>query len=227
MLNIPSWLPEIVGLWKIGGQYQERQNQINAINLIKTERRQRLFSCCLAKRVLPIYNEQYPDDFRLYDIIKIAEQYADGIVDDDELTKALTLAREIYFETRGAASAAVALVIEASAATAARRCGVSVAGLVVSVVVDLVAVAVAAEELINQSRLYGLFLPVEIDLNWKTNSVTELANQFYNGNTTIAPILADELEETGCNNTLWLRILRECPEVYHKGMIFIDNLIGK
>ena len=89
------------------------------------------------------------------------------------------------------------------------------------------ALAAALAERINQSRLYGLFLPVEIDINWKTNSVTELATQFYNGDTTIAPILADELEETGCNNTLWLRILRECPEVYHKGMTFIDNLLDK
>ena len=170
MLNIPNWIPEVEGLWKIGGRYQKRQNRIYFINLIKTERRQRLFSCCLALR---------------------------------------NLAREIYLETRGAASTAVALVIEASAA-----------GLVVSVAAALV-------ERINQSRLYGLFLPVEIDINWKTNSVTELATQFYNGNTTIAPILADELEEVGCDNQLWLRILRECPEVYHKGMTFIDNLLGK
>ena len=219
MLNIPSWLPEIVGLWKIGGQYQERQNRIDAINLIGTERRQRLFGCCLAKRVLPIYNEQYPDYFRLYDIIKTIEQYADGIVGRDELTKAQNLAREIYF------------VAEVSAGLVVAGLAVSAVVLVESVAawmvaVWMVAVSVSVEK-INQSRLYGLFLPVEIDLNWKTNSVTELANQFYNGNTTIAPILADELEETGCDNKFWLRIFRECPEVYHKGMTFIDNLIGK
>ena len=231
---IPDWLPEIVGLWKIGGQYQECQNRIKAITLIKTERRQRLFGCCLALRVLPIYNKQYPDDFRLYDIIKIAEQYADDIIGRDELTKAQNLAREIYLAAANVvpvvatAAASVAVVSADKASSVSVVSTVAVQAVVESVAVDLrVAMVAVSVERINQSRLYGLFLPVKIDIDWRTNSVTELANQFYNGDTTIAPILADELEEVGCNNTLWLHILRECPEVYHKGMTFIDNLIDK
>ena len=219
-MNIPDWIPEVVGLWESGGQYQERQK-----TLIKTERRQRLFSCCLIKRLLPIYNNQYPNDFRLYDIIKIAEQYADDEF-GSELAKAHYKVIEIYREIR-IESTILQLAVLSVISAVETAVLVGTTGFQATVLGSVAKAATSRVERINQSRLYGLFLPVKIDINWKTNSVTELAYQFYNGNTTIAPILADELEETGCDNKFWLRILRECPEVYHKGMTFIDNLIGK
>ena len=250
---IPDLLPEATNLWQIDRHNEPsvaqrvntthliygQENRIKAINLIETERRQRLFGCCLIKRLFPLLMINADSESgqasnyyqsRISEIIDSVEQYSDE-GDRNQLHSASTITHAIYnkiiFDLYHGET--IISMVQNLVTLETNFVPTNIERLLLSMTLttNLIAKTPIETEQICQSQLYALFLPVEIDINWKTNSVTELATQFYNGNTTIAPILADELEETGCNNTLWLRILRECPEVYHKGMTFIDNLLGK
>ena len=74
----------------------------------------RLFACQCARRVLPIFEEKYPEDDRPRKAIKAAEAFALGRIDKAELAKAAAYAAY-------AADAAYATYVAARAANAAAR----------------------------------------------------------------------------------------------------------
>lgn len=61
---------------------------------------------------------------------------------------------------------------------------------------------------------------------WRTYETANLAEQIAAGDLSLAPILGDLLNDLGCDNQVWLRILRECPEIIRPGMWFWDRLRG-
>ncbi len=62
--------------------------------------------------------------------------------------------------------------------------------------------------------------------DWRTEATADLAKQIAEGNLGLAGVLADELQDEECDNHVWLRILRECPEIIRPGMWFWDRLRG-
>ncbi len=62
--------------------------------------------------------------------------------------------------------------------------------------------------------------------DWRTEATANLAEQIATGNFGLAGVLADELQDKECDNHVWLRILRECPEIIRPGMWFWDRLRG-
>jgi hypothetical protein len=62
--------------------------------------------------------------------------------------------------------------------------------------------------------------------DWRTEATANLAEHIAEGNLGLAGVLADELQDAGCDNEVWLRILRECPEIIRPGMWFWDRLRG-
>ncbi len=61
---------------------------------------------------------------------------------------------------------------------------------------------------------------------WRTEATANLAEQIAEGNLGLAGPLHDVLYDLGCDNEVWLRILRECPEIIRPGMWFWDRLRG-
>jgi hypothetical protein len=62
--------------------------------------------------------------------------------------------------------------------------------------------------------------------DWRTEATANLAEQIAAGNLGLAGVLHDDLYDLGCDNEVWLRILRECPEIIRPGMWFWDRLRG-
>jgi len=71
------------------------------------------------------------------------------------------------------------------------------------------------------------FRPVKLDLTWLTPTVVKLAQQIYEDRAyDRLLLLADVLEEAGCDNT---EILNHCrgPEPHVRGCWVVDPLLGK
>jgi hypothetical protein len=71
------------------------------------------------------------------------------------------------------------------------------------------------------------FRPVTIDSSWLTRTVTNLAQAIYTDRVfDRMPILADALEEAGCNNA---EILQHCrqPGIHVRGCWVVDLVLGK
>jgi len=71
------------------------------------------------------------------------------------------------------------------------------------------------------------FRPITIDPSWLTSTVLALARQMYDSRDSSAmPILADALQDAGCDNE---QILNHCrqPGVHVRGCFVVDLLLNK
>ncbi len=71
------------------------------------------------------------------------------------------------------------------------------------------------------------FRPVTFDLAWRTSTITALAQQMYDSRDfTPMPILADALQDAGCENA---DILTHCrgPGPHVRGCWVVDLVLGK
>jgi hypothetical protein len=179
-----------------------------------------------------------PDD-RLGGLIGIAERFADGHADDIELSGAIGIANEVVewearhdmASWRSHAAAVVAATVrfpteeyvaideyvawaqighrEADEARSApNRAKQTLANLV--------------RELVgNPSH------PVSFSLEWRTDTAVTLARQMYqSGDFSAMPILADALQDAGCNSA---EILDHCrgPGPHVRGCWVVDLVLGK
>jgi len=71
------------------------------------------------------------------------------------------------------------------------------------------------------------FRPITLDLSWLTSTVTSLANAIYTDRAfDRMPILADALEDSGCNNADILDHCRQ-PAEHCRGCWALDLVLGK
>ncbi|OAI46028.1 hypothetical protein AYO44_12155 [Planctomycetaceae bacterium SCGC AG-212-F19] len=71
------------------------------------------------------------------------------------------------------------------------------------------------------------FRPIAVDSRWRTSTVTSLAQGIYDKRAfDRMPILADALEDSGCDNAEVLNHCRQ-PGVHVRGCLLIDLLLGK
>ncbi|HEV3436425.1 MAG TPA: hypothetical protein VG122_03635 [Gemmata sp.] len=71
------------------------------------------------------------------------------------------------------------------------------------------------------------FCPITIDPSWLTSTVVSLASQMYDSRDFSAmPILADALQDAGCDNE---DVLNHCrvEGVHVRGCFVVDRLLGK
>jgi len=72
------------------------------------------------------------------------------------------------------------------------------------------------------------FRPVTFDPRWRSESAVALARTAYDtGNFSLLPILADALEEAGCDNTDVLTHCRDPNGVHVRGCWVVDGVLGK
>jgi hypothetical protein len=198
-------------------------------------------ACCFADHAIGLSTQLQTR----HEIIDVALRFADGKATESELKTAHDRGRELYNTTSAAAKAAAwatwaaaatavaaatwaasAASAAAGAASAAERAERAAAWTANASESESVVRANSDNEKAQQSRLYGLFLPTTIETEWKTTATASLAQSLYLGDRSVAPVLADELEMSGYDG-IWIRILRENPEVYYRGMSFIDKLRGE
>ncbi|OWK43679.1 hypothetical protein [Fimbriiglobus ruber] len=71
------------------------------------------------------------------------------------------------------------------------------------------------------------FCPVSFDPSWFTSTVTTLAQQMYDTRDfSLMPILADALQDAGCDDD---QVLSHCrgPEPHVRGCFVVDACLGK
>jgi hypothetical protein len=72
------------------------------------------------------------------------------------------------------------------------------------------------------------FRPVTFDADWRTSTVVALAKQMYESRDFSAmPILADALQDAGCENDDILKHCRDAKGVHVRGCWVVDLVLGK
>lgn len=72
------------------------------------------------------------------------------------------------------------------------------------------------------------FRPVAFDVNWRTDTALALAKQMYESrNFGAAPILADALQDAGCDNDDILNHLRDTSATHVRGCWALNLVLGK
>jgi len=81
----------------------------------------RLFACACAESVLHLYENEYPEDFRVRNCIETSKKYALGLYDDATWATTLTAAGAITLTAAGAAAWATTRAAAGTAAWATAR----------------------------------------------------------------------------------------------------------
>jgi hypothetical protein len=208
-----------------------------------TDRKLRLCACALGRRLWPLLT-----DPRSRQAVAVSECYADGLVGKDELYVARNAAREVVLSrTPGIDLGAARMAIRA-----ATRDGDSEGDAIVWYTVnDAYAIALQAAvswdcgEVYGPARQPGIqaeqdrqalllrevfsnpFRPITLDPTWATPAIVHLALSLYEERRfEDMPVLADALEEAGCQDAA---VLEHCrgPGPHVRGCWVIDLVLGK
>ncbi len=195
-------------------------------------RKMRLFGCACCRRLAGLLV-----DPRSREAVEVGERFADGEVGKDVLTAARKAANEVGRKpppgqpwTAGhswAASAAemVAHVTYQDAfSTAASRAAEAVAQARLR--------TRKAEEALQVTLLRDIFgnpfRPVAFDPTWQTDTAVSLARTMYEEREFSAmPILADALQDAGCDSDDMLAHCRDPNGVHVRGCWVVDLVLGK
>jgi hypothetical protein len=216
----------------------------------KTRRRKlRLFACACCRRLW----EMLPAACR--DGIDVAERFADKLATDEDCQTAYARVFAVVtadIQQRGQRRQRNALSHTLTAVYDACSPGaMTIQGALASARHSTHAIGAAAgvaatadtyeytydtakvQEALEQSRLVrdlfgNPFNPVTLLPEWRTDTVLALARQMYESRDFSAmPILADALQDTGCEHTDILNHCRDSEQAHVRGCWVVDILLGK
>ncbi len=203
-----------------------------------SDRRLRLFACACCRHVSRLFA-----DARSQKAVEIAEQYADGLTDHDQLIRARDEARTAKGQflpvsilphselaARRAANAAQDATRE-SGWSAASNCMAESARAVNPQDTNYCDPLELRHQTLILRCIFGYpFRPVALDpgwLAWNDRTVVKLAQGIYDDRAfDLLPILADALEDAGCHDPDMLAHCRQ-PELHVRGCWVVDLLLHK
>jgi hypothetical protein len=198
----------------------------------RSYRKFRLFAVACCRRIWPLMPEQ-----RSRQIVEVAERDADDVADPEELEEAFHAAdvglEGIANATEAAAYAAICDDVQSAACLAADYAAAAADGLTPSHLPlkapwgpGGTAERAAQAELLR--CIFGNpFRPVGLHPSWVTPAVTGLAETIYQERAfDLLPVLADALEEAGCDNA---EILHHCRSKtpHARGCWIVDLLLAR
>lgn len=201
-----------------------------------SERKRRLFSIACCRRVWQLLNGP-----QCHAALDVAEGYCDGFVSIDDLSEAESQALEAHTIQRDARNAAGASAADAVYATTCVDVGWDIADYAASKAASAVGYAIGSsvasrakqtETAAQLKLLYEVFenpfRPVAFDPAWRTDTAHTLARQMYDAREfSAAPILADALQDAGCDSDDLLNHLREPNAMHVRGCWALDLVLGK
>jgi hypothetical protein len=200
-------------------------SMVNFVERRASERKMRLFGCACCRRIWDLLT-----DSRLRSVVELAEQYADGSIDQEEFRAAVdkTWPSGPVYEI-GQIGAAIDAVGEVIWIKDVYGAAYHVRMLTYNA---FFAADESADERVTQCRLLrdvfgNPFRPVTLDDRWRTANVLDLARTIYEGRTfDRLPILADALMDAGCDSE---EILSHCrgPGPHVRGCWVVDLVLGK
>src|SRR4051812_20317008 len=193
-----------------------------------SDRKMRLFSVACCRRIWnSLLNE------RSRQAVEIAERYADGAVTRIELSVAYTQASDpSVWQFTGGLPAATAAALTAGDGTYDGTPNTplmleAVAANVIRVTDNIPAEWAAQCDLLRD--IFGNpFRPVALDPAWRTGDVLALARQMYESRDFGAmPILADALQDAGCDSDGILNHCRDVSANHVRGCWVVDLVLDK
>lgn len=214
---IPDWLPETVGFLRPGGEWNDFDSRIEfmrsvGLDMETAERRNRLAAVHAAGRVLPLWESKNPGRREPRACLEAVEAWAEGG------------SRKKMYDAAWSSWHAAAT----AAAGYARTAGY--AGYAGYAVYAVSAGYARTAERLAQSRLLTLSLPVVAwSDRWESPTAAGIAEAVYQlRDFARMPILADALEDAGCDDPVVLRWLRELPAYcWFRGCWILDKLTGR
>jgi hypothetical protein len=210
-----------------------------------SERKLRLFACACCRRVWHKLKDE-----RSRQAMIVAERYADGLATEAELDEARAAAWVAEGELSQVGPRGIRRRAALAAARAAERNKLQNAAFSANTAEAWIAALVAAraagrtkarvadkiaaldaskgfQAALLRDTFGNPFRPVHLDPQWQTPAVKALAQVIYEENSfQDLPILADALEEAGCDNEEMLSHCRG-PGLHARGCWALDLLLGK
>jgi hypothetical protein len=187
-------------------------------------RKLRLFACAASRRLWHLLGDE-----RSRQAVEVSERYADGFANPAELHSAAKAAEDAMAQlgarvARPGVTAAGAIRIGWNPAQTARMAAEGAAE-------GAQRAAQAAADVDLMREIFGNpFRPVAVDpawVRWNDGCLVKMARAIYEERRfSDLPILADALEEAGCDNT---EILAHCrlPGWHYRGCWVVDALLDK
>lgn len=191
-----------------------------------SDRKLRLFACVCCRRIWHLLTDE-----RSRKAIVIAEQYADGEVSEQEMERTAVLASAVVEVANTSATRAAKWAVVHNPPS---LCGILKTALVRNLRGYLfrepALLADAYQTGILRDIFGNLFRPVALDpswLTWNDGTIPKLAQTIYDESAFgQLPVLADALEEAGCDNASILSHCRQ-PGEHVRGCWVVDAILGK
>lgn len=188
-----------------------------------SNRKQRLYACACCREVTAILADE-----RCLAALLTAERFADGLADADEITSAFETTTELAEEQRSIpGSDNYARLVAVSCEESSEMAYYAALYLVdITEDSDLAARRVWGVQIAHD--IFGNpFRPVVLNPSWLTSTVISLATGIYDERAfDRMPILADALQDAGCDNAEVLDHCRQ-PAEHVRGCWVVDLLLGK
>jgi len=162
----------------------------------------------------------------LPDVVEAVERFADGLDDIDQFIR-----NQALFTQRLVWSIPSELLLETNnrrlLGTVRRFCD-AIGNLAFEPVPEWRKTEQCALAVLFRDVVGNPFRPASIDMMWSTSTVTALAQQMYDSRDFSAmPILADALQDAGCDNDDILNHCRHANAIHVRGCWVIDLVLGK
>jgi hypothetical protein len=206
---------------------EDRQPMLEGFQGRFSDRKLRLFACACCRHIWGYLAEESRQ------ALIIAEQYADGLIGREELDAAGDAACGVVESAEGEA---VGFATHRDAELAALNAPYSAAGQ--ECVLGWPGRNETHPEQAAQEHAYfaellrdifgNPFHPVAFDPTWRTSDVLLLAQGIYDERAfDRMPILADALQDAGCDNEAILAHCRDATRPHVRGCWVIDRVLGK
>jgi hypothetical protein len=201
-----------------------------------SNRKRRLFAVACCRRVWALHLGSH-----CHDAMETAERYADGLASKGDLYEAESSANTAYTISRDAGNEPNVMAADAVYATTCEGVGWDIAEMAASRAAAAVAAAAprgrgeetkTAETKAQLELLRDIFgnpfRPLPFTPAWRTSDVILLANGIYAERAfDRMPILADALQDAGCDCTDLLNHLRDPNATHVRGCWALDLVLGK
>jgi hypothetical protein len=187
-------------------------------------RKSRLFACACARQVLPLIT-----GIDAIGLLDVAERVADnGLSGDPDWEASASLASAHRAQCGAGADYLVAMVLEAALYYAPHDAAEEALGCWGLLQMESQGFVDADFEVALVRDIFGNpFRPVDF-APWRTDTAVSLARQMYvSRDFSAMPILADALQEAGCDNDDVLNHCREAHVTHVRGCWVVDGVLGK
>jgi hypothetical protein len=203
---------------------------IETVEKPKYARKLRLFGCACCRRVWEFFTDPV-----CREAVEAAERFADGEIEKAELetarkaTKRAVVKRNPRHPTpHHCAARAATMVTLQSLGDSGRSAAAFAAGVAHDAKLRNHLDEIRLQLPIFRDIFGNPFRPIAFDPRWRSESAVALARTAYDTrNFTLLPILADALEEAGCDHPEVLNHCRDPNGVHVRGCWVLDGVLGK